>query len=121
MSRSSIISLHNNLPIFLNSLNKIIDFRDGPEWLDARSKLNPIMMKPKVVKQYLGPIEEITNSFIKKINQLRQLSPKSEMPNDFGMEINKYTLESVFRMTMDKSLGSKNFHNLYIFYKICIL
>lgn len=66
------------------------------------------MMKPKVVKQYLRPVEEIADSFVKKIDHLRKLDQNSEMPDNFSMEINKYTLEAVCRMTMDFNLGKEH-------------
>lgn len=65
-------------------------------------------MKPKVIQQYLRPVEEIADSFVKKMKHLMELDPKSEMPGNFNMEINKYTLEAVCRMTMDINLGTNN-------------
>ncbi|PSN42151.1 hypothetical protein C0J52_18993 [Blattella germanica] len=37
----------------------------GQEWQDFRSKMNPIMMQPRAIKPYVGPIDAVAADFIK--------------------------------------------------------
>lgn len=85
---------------------EIANFSDGQEWLDARSKINPIMMQPRVVKTYTKPLDSVTQDFIERIKALAKASPISEMPENFDSEINKWALENVCYMGLDIRLGN---------------
>lgn len=38
----------------------------GPEWWDLRHKVNNVMMKPQVTKEYTSAVDEIARDFVKK-------------------------------------------------------
>lgn len=78
---------------------------EGEEWSKARSILNPIMMKPRTVKLYTGPVNEVVDDFIKRIKVLEKQNENGEMPHDFEFEINKWALEVMTKMALEIRLG----------------
>ncbi|XP_026464272.1 cytochrome P450 CYP12A2-like [Ctenocephalides felis] len=75
----------------------------GERWKDLRTKVNPVMMQPRNIKQYIAPVEEVTDEFIARMNHLRDSN--NEMPKDFSHELNKWSLESIARIALDTRLG----------------
>ncbi len=75
----------------------------GETWAKLRTAANPIMMKPKVVKAYIPDIDTVARDFIRKIRTLRD--EKSEMPDDFQNELNKWSLESIALIALEHRLG----------------
>lgn len=75
----------------------------GENWAKLRTAVNPIMMKPKVVKAYIPDIDIVAKDFIRKIKTLRD--DKNEMPNDFQNELNKWSLESIALIALEHRLG----------------
>lgn len=63
------------------------------------------MMQPKVTRQYVGKMDLIAHEFIENIRNLAQTDPKREMPDDFGSELNKWALESMGVIAIDRRLG----------------
>ncbi|KRF79421.1 cytochrome P450 CYP12A2 [Drosophila virilis] len=73
-------------------------------WANMRSAVNPIIIQPKNVKLYLGPLDSINQQFIKRIKLIRD--PETlEMPANFKDEISAWTLESIGRVALDRQLG----------------
>ncbi|KAG8238624.1 hypothetical protein J437_LFUL018542, partial [Ladona fulva] len=64
---------------------------NGEEWKKFRTKINPPMMQPKVVKMYLRPILEVVDEFIERTKTLRD--EKGELPADYSNEMNKWALD----------------------------
>ncbi|XP_026464275.1 probable cytochrome P450 12a5, mitochondrial [Ctenocephalides felis] len=73
------------------------------KWKDIRGKVNPVMMQPRVVKQYIKSVEEVSDEFITRMVRLRDSN--QEMPADFMDELNKWSLESIGSIALDAKLG----------------
>ena len=65
--------------------------------------MNPVMLQPKVAKNYITPVEDIAEEFCGRIRSIRDAS--NETPPDFGNEMNKWALESIAYIGMDTRLG----------------
>ncbi|XP_065371246.1 cytochrome P450 CYP12A2-like [Calliphora vicina] len=76
----------------------------GEKWGTFRSAVNPVLMQPKNVRLYLGKMSQVNKEFIERIRQIRDPSTL-EVPNTFEEEINRWTLESVSVVALDKQLG----------------
>lgn len=77
----------------------------GENWLDVRSKVNPVMLQPKTVKMYIEKVDQVANDFIVKMRQMRN-SETNEMPDNFGHELNRWALESIGVIALDERLGA---------------
>ncbi|XP_065371242.1 cytochrome P450 CYP12A2-like [Calliphora vicina] len=76
----------------------------GETWGTFRSAVNPVMMQPKNVRLYLHKMSQVNKEFIERIRQIRD--PQTlEVPATFEEEINRWTLESVSVVALDKQLG----------------
>ena len=81
--------------------------RQGHEWQNMRSAINPLMMKPQIVKSYIPIIDEIVNEFVDNIPKI--MDEKGEMPGDFHEYLNRWSLESITAITLEKRLGLTSF------------
>ncbi|XP_065371244.1 cytochrome P450 CYP12A2-like isoform X2 [Calliphora vicina] len=84
----------------------------GETWGTFRSAVNPVMMQPKTIGLYLHKMSQVNKEFIDRIRQIRD--PQTlEVPATFEEEMNRWTLESVSVVALDKQLGliSKNRDN----------
>ncbi|XP_013107493.1 cytochrome P450 CYP12A2 [Stomoxys calcitrans] len=76
----------------------------GEKWGTFRSTVNPVLMQPKNVHLYLKKMSQVNKEFMERIRQIRD--PLSlEVPDNFEEEINRWTLESVSVVALDKQLG----------------
>lgn len=74
-----------------------------------RTVINPILMQPKLIKSYIPTIDNIVRDFIVNIPSLQD--DKGEMPADFNDYLNRWSLESVTAIALDKRLGLMDFKN----------
>lgn len=72
--------------------------------------VNPILMQPRTVKSYIPLIDSIATEFIKKIPSLQD--DKKEMPDNFSEYLNRWTLESIVAIALEKRLGLLDFNQL---------
>ncbi|XP_037945860.1 probable cytochrome P450 12a4, mitochondrial [Teleopsis dalmanni] len=76
----------------------------GEKWGNFRSAVNPVLMQPKNVKLYLQKMSQVNCDFVDRIKEIRD--PRTlEVPDNFEEEINRWTLESVSIVALDKQLG----------------
>lgn len=75
----------------------------GETWFKLRSAANPVMLQPKTVNSYIPVVDEVATDFVEKIKGLRKTN--DEMPDDFGMELNQWALESIGIIALEKRLG----------------
>lgn len=68
-----------------------------------RTKVNPIMMNPKTIKQFTGVMDTITKQFVDRIRDIRDAN--NEMPLDFFNEINKWNLETVAYIALNHRMN----------------
>ncbi|KAH8310603.1 hypothetical protein KR044_002098, partial [Drosophila immigrans] len=76
-------------------------------WSKFRSAVNPVMMQPKTVRLYYQKMSDVNKEFIQRIRDIRD-SSTFEVPDTFEEEINRWTLESVSVIALDKQLGLIN-------------
>lgn len=62
-------------------------------------------MQPRTVSEYIEPIEQVADSFIKRIDHLSKNNEENEMPSDFDMELSRWALESISYVSLGKRLG----------------
>ncbi|VVC39837.1 Cytochrome P450,Cytochrome P450, E-class, group I [Cinara cedri] len=75
----------------------------GEPWREFRTKVQKPVLQPQTVKKYIQPIEEVSDYFIKRMQEMK--NHKSEMPADFDNEIHKWALECIGRVALDARLG----------------
>lgn len=81
------------------------------------------MMQPRVAKQYITPVEEVSDEFIQKLafkslylylfflhsllifRLLKLRDSNNELPDNVCNEFNKWALESIARIALDTRLG----------------
>lgn len=85
----------------------MISIRQGHEWQKMRSASNPIMMKPQTVKSYIPIIDEIVKEFVDNIPKV--MDENGELPGNFHEYLNRWSLESITAITLEKRLGLTNF------------
>lgn len=74
-----------------------------------RLAINPILMQPKLVKSYIPTIDGIVNDFMQNIDGIQ--NEKGEMPANFADYLNRWSLESITAITLEKRLGLMDFKN----------
>lgn len=72
--------------------------------------INPILMQPKLVKSYIPTIDNIVKDFIANIPSIQD--DKAEMPANFNEYLNRWSLESIAAIVLEKRLGLMNFQNI---------
>ena len=90
----------NNLP---HKIIHKINFRNGDFWYQTRTIANPVLMQPKTVRLYVTKIEEIADEFIAKMKA--KLDNKNELPDNFLYELNRWSLESIGYIALDRRLN----------------
>lgn len=73
-----------------------------------RSAVNPILMQPKIVKSYIPLIDSIVNDFMRNIPDIQ--SDNGEMPGNFNEYLNRWSLESITAIALEKRLGLMDFN-----------
>lgn len=76
----------------------------GEKWYDVRTKVNPVMLKPNVVRMYVTKVDKVGQDFIDKIRVMRN-KETNEVNEKFGFELNKFALESIGVIALDERLG----------------
>lgn len=72
-----------------------------------RSVVNPILMQPRIVKSYIPIIDQIVMEFFENIPKLQDKN--GEMPGNFHEFLNRWSLESITAITLEKRLNLMNF------------
>ncbi|XP_005177073.1 cytochrome P450 CYP12A2-like [Musca domestica] len=76
----------------------------GEKWGNFRSAVNPVLMQPKNVRLYMHKMSKVNKELMERIRAIRD--PQTlEVPASFEEEINRWTLESVSIVALDKQLG----------------
>uniref|UniRef100_A0A1B6KMB4 Cytochrome P450 n=1 Tax=Graphocephala atropunctata TaxID=36148 RepID=A0A1B6KMB4_9HEMI len=75
----------------------------GEPWREFRSKVQKPCLQPQTVRKYIRPIEEVTEYFIQRMQEMKD--DKGDMPADFDNEIHKWSLECIGRVALDVRLG----------------
>nr|ARG41838.1 cytochrome P450 CYP12A18 [Bactrocera dorsalis] len=76
----------------------------GEKWASFRSAVNPILMQPKNINIYFDKMAQVNQEFVERIRTIRD--PQTlEMPDDFDKWLQRFTLESVSIVALDRQLG----------------
>ncbi|XP_062123611.1 probable cytochrome P450 12a5, mitochondrial [Drosophila sulfurigaster albostrigata] len=76
----------------------------GKSWGEFRSIVNPVLMQPKNVRLYYKKMSQVNCEFVERIKTIRDAT-NQEVPHNFIEDINRWTLESVSVVALDKQLG----------------
>ncbi|XP_069111936.1 cytochrome P450 27C1-like [Argopecten irradians] len=77
----------------------------GEEWKNARSVLSQRMLKPKVVAEYTGEMNEVSDAFMNRIRHLRDSSDQGGAVPGLVNELNKWSTETIAAVLLEKRLG----------------
>ncbi|XP_052126389.1 probable cytochrome P450 12a4, mitochondrial isoform X2 [Frankliniella occidentalis] len=75
----------------------------GKEWQEFRTAVNQVMLQPRNIKQYVEPIDRVTQEIIDRMRRIREQN--SLMPANFSDELAKWALESITLVALDTKLG----------------
>uniref|UniRef100_A0A182TFB9 Cytochrome P450 n=1 Tax=Anopheles melas TaxID=34690 RepID=A0A182TFB9_9DIPT len=75
----------------------------GEDWHKMRTIVNPIMMQPKVIRQYVDKVDTVAREFMAIVHGLRD--EKQELPADFNEWLNRWALETMGVLVLDARLG----------------
>ncbi|XP_015787837.1 probable cytochrome P450 49a1 [Tetranychus urticae] len=76
---------------------------NGKDWHTFRSKIQPVLLQPRVISNYSNSISSIADEMINVIRQSRD--EKTLEIADLGPELYRYTLESIAFIALDKRLN----------------
>ncbi|XP_037970913.2 cytochrome P450 CYP12A2 [Plutella xylostella] len=76
----------------------------GEKWKTIRSKVNPVLLHPKIMKLYEPVIDEVAQDMIKRIRSLRDSDLMIREGLDY--ELNKWGLESISTVALGGRLGA---------------
>lgn len=62
-------------------------------------------MQPRNVTMYIEKIDVIAADFLNRIRYLAKQHPDNRMPEEFGNELNKWSLESIGYIAFEERLG----------------
>jgi cytochrome P450 family 12 len=75
----------------------------GEVWQKLRTTSNPILMKPTAAKLYIEKFDKIAKEFIDLMSKMRDA--KNELPANFMDHLNRWSLESIAYICLDRRLG----------------
>lgn len=76
----------------------------GAQWREFRTKVNPAMLKPKLVKLYAPGLDEIAVEMVEKLSKLKDQG--DYLKHNLDIELTKWSLESVALVGLGTRLGS---------------
>ncbi|XP_023022151.2 probable cytochrome P450 12a5, mitochondrial [Leptinotarsa decemlineata] len=77
----------------------------GEDWFKIRTVVNPILMQPKTVQQYMSKLDGVAGELAENMRHFSRLNETHQMPDDFVNELYKWALESVGIMALNKHFG----------------
>ncbi|CRK87076.1 CLUMA_CG000842, isoform A [Clunio marinus] len=81
------------------------------KWHRTRTLVNPVLLKPATVKQYIPQVEEIAKEFVEMI--VKKRDENNEVPAQFSDYANMWSMESITCITLNRRLGilNQNYHD----------
>lgn len=74
----------------------------GEKWQTFRTRVNQIMMQPRIAKMYIKPIENTAMQLCDRIANIR--NGNNDVPDNFLNELHKWSLESIANIALDVRL-----------------
>lgn len=68
-----------------------------------RTLLNPVLLPPKTIQQYVPRVDNVSKLFIKSLAQ--KLDGNGETPANTSDYLNMWSLESIANISLDTQLG----------------
>lgn len=102
----------------------------GEVWGQMRSAVNAVMLKPKTVRTYIPAVDDVSIDFVAKIKAIAD--DNHEMPANFAIELEKWSLETIAVIALEHRLGLIQKENdaesqkvvqvsiLYVWYQVSI-
>ncbi|KAJ0176637.1 hypothetical protein K1T71_007816 [Dendrolimus kikuchii] len=78
----------------------------GAKWREFRTKVNPAMLKPKLVKLYAPGLDEIAKEMVDRLTRLKDQG--DYLKQYYDKEVTRWSLESVAFVGLGTRLGSLN-------------
>ncbi|KAJ8722068.1 hypothetical protein PYW08_004470 [Mythimna loreyi] len=75
----------------------------GEKWRQFRSKVNPALLKLKLVKVYAPGLDEVSQDAVNRLNRLKD--DKEYLEKNFNLEMTRWALESVALMALGSRIG----------------
>ncbi|KAG6443747.1 cytochrome P450 CYP12A2 [Manduca sexta] len=75
----------------------------GKEWRDFRMKVNPALLKPKLVKLYGPALDEIAVEMTQRLSRIK--NDEEYLKWNFDTEMTKFSLESIALVALGTRLG----------------
>lgn len=63
------------------------------------------MMQPRSAQMYIESMDCVAQEFIERMQSLEHQDPNGEMPADFSNDLNRWALESIAVIGLNKRLG----------------
>lgn len=77
----------------------------GEEWFNMRTKVNPILMQPRTIKNYTDGMDAVTTDAIKIIKKLSKENSNNIMPKNFEDYMQNWALEGVGYVGLSRRFG----------------
>ncbi|KAJ8731410.1 hypothetical protein PYW07_004574 [Mythimna separata] len=75
----------------------------GEKWREFRTKVNPALLKLKLVKVYAPALDEVAKDAVNRIKRLKD--DKAYLENNFNLELTRWSLESVALVALGSRIG----------------
>lgn len=75
----------------------------GDQWREFRTKVNPALLKLKLVKVYAPGLDEIAQDAVNRLKRLKD--DQTYLENNFVLEMNKWSLESIALVALGSRMG----------------
>ncbi|KAL7047149.1 hypothetical protein ACKWTF_002810 [Chironomus riparius] len=75
----------------------------GEDWHKMRMLLNPVLLPPKTIQQYVPRVDNVTKLFIKTLAE--KIDGNGETPSNTSDYLNMWSLESIANISLDTQLG----------------
>lgn len=103
---SSLLKYKNKLrKDFFGDVGGLISVHGEP-WRQFRSKVQNPFLQLKTVRQYVKPLESVTNDFMERSEEL--LDQDNFLPDDYDNWIHKWSLECISLILLDTRIGCLN-------------
>lgn len=76
---------------------------EGPQWREFRSKVNPALLMPKLVKLYTPTISEVSDDMIGRLKKFKD--DHDYINKNFHLEMTKFALESIGVVGLGTRIG----------------
>ncbi|XP_046585181.1 cytochrome P450 27C1-like [Haliotis rubra] len=77
----------------------------GEQWKRCRSAMNPKLLRPKSVGEYVNGINDVVASFMERLRYLKDVEGDGQFVPHLPNELNKFTMETLTWVILETRLG----------------